>query len=93
LLSIIPSIASSIALVLVGSFMVVPLTKINWRIADEAIPSFLTITLIPFTYSLSVGISFGFISWTVLKFLTGKKAEINPILLVITILSLFFLWL
>lgn len=93
LLSVIPSIASSIALVLVGSFMVIPLTKINWTNPEESIPSFLTIVLIPFTYSLSVGISFGFISWTVLKLTTGKSAEINPILAIISVLSLFFLWL
>lgn len=93
LLSVIPSVASSIALVLVGSFMILPLTKINWGKPDEAIPSFLTLVLIPFTYSLSIGISFGFLSWTVIKFLSGKKAEINPILIIITILSLFFLWL
>ncbi|HSF54410.1 MAG TPA: NCS2 family permease [Algoriphagus sp.] len=92
-LSVIPSIASSIALVLVGSFMVIPLTKINWSNLEESIPSFLTIVLIPFTYSLSVGISFGFISWTVLKLITGKTTEINPILAVISVLSLFFLWL
>jgi AGZA family xanthine/uracil permease-like MFS transporter len=92
-LSIIPSIASSIALVLVGSFMVIPLTKINWKSPDEALPSFLTIVLIPFTYSLSIGISFGFISWTVLKLASGKKSEVNPILALISVLSLFFLWL
>lgn len=93
LLSVIPSVASSIALVLVGSFMVVPLTKIDWRNPQEALPSFLTIVLIPFTYSLSVGISFGFISWTVLKLITGKTSELNPILAIISVLSLFFLWL
>jgi AGZA family xanthine/uracil permease-like MFS transporter len=92
-LSVIPSIASSIALVLVGSFMMIPLMKINWSNPEESIPSFLTIVLIPFTYSLSVGISFGFISWTVLKLITGKTSEINPILAIISVLSLFFLWL
>ena len=92
LLSLIPFVASSIALVLVGSFMVVPLTKIDWGNPQEALPSFLTIVLIPFTYSLSVGISFGLISWTVLKLVTGKTADLNPILVVISALSLYFLW-
>lgn len=73
--------------------MVIPLTKINWKSPDEALPSFLTIVLIPFTYSLSVGISFGFISWTVLKLASGKISEVNPILALISVLSLFFLWL
>lgn len=92
LLSIIPPVASSIALVLVGSFMMIPLAQIRWRKADEAIPCFLTLVLIPFTYSLSTGISFGFISWTVLKLLSGKGQETNPILIIITLFSLFFLW-
>jgi AGZA family xanthine/uracil permease-like MFS transporter len=92
LLSIIPPVASSIALVLVGSFMMIPLAQIRWRKADEAIPCFLTLVLIPFTYSLSTGISFGFISWTVLKVLSGKGSEINPILFIISVFSLFFLW-
>jgi AGZA family xanthine/uracil permease-like MFS transporter len=92
LLSIVPAVASSIALVLVGSFMVIPLTKIEWKMPQEAIPAFLTMVLIPFTYSLSTGISFGFISWTVLKLLTGGHREVNPILAVISVLALFFLW-
>ncbi|EMS33124.1 Xanthine/uracil/thiamine/ascorbate permease family protein [Mariniradius saccharolyticus AK6] len=92
LLSIVPAVASSIALVLVGSFMVIPLTKIEWKIPQEAIPAFLTMVLIPFTYSLSTGISFGFISWTVLNLLTGGQREVNPILAVISVLALFFLW-
>lgn len=92
LLSLIPPMASSIALVLVGSFMMIPLVQIRWREADEAIPCFLTLVLIPFTYSLSTGISFGFISWTLVKVLSGKREEIHPILVIITACSLFFLW-
>jgi len=93
LLSIVPSIASSIALVLVGSFMMKPLTKIDWRIADEAIPVFLTMILMPLTYSITTGIIFGFLSWTLLKVCSGKKKEVNPVLLIINLLSLLFLWL
>lgn len=92
LLSMIPPVASSIALVLVGSFMMQPLTHIRWGRASEAIPCFLTLVLIPFTYSLSAGISFGFISWTVLNLFSGKRSEINPILVIISLLSVFFLW-
>ena len=91
LLSMIPSIASSIALVLVGSFMITPITKINWNETGEAIPAFLTLVLIPFTYSLSTGIAFGLISWTLLKVFQGKASEVKPILLFITLLSILFL--
>lgn len=92
LLSIVPSIASSIALVLVGSFMMKPLTKINWNMPDEAIPVFFTMILMPLTYSITTGIIFGFLSYTLLKLFSNKKEEINPTLIVINLLSLFFLW-
>lgn len=93
LVSIVPSIASSIALVLVGYFMMKPLTKINWGMPDEAIPVFFTMILMPLTYSITTGIIFGFLSYTLLKFFSGKKAEINPVLILINLLSLLFLWL
>ena len=92
LLSVIPPVASSIALVIVGAYMVRPLTKIDWQKPMEAIPCFITLVLIPFTYSLSTGIAFGFISYTVLMVLNGKAKSLNPVLIVIFFFSLFFLW-
>jgi len=83
LLSIVPAIATAPALVLVGVFMVHPVTKINWSQMDDAIPAFLAMVLIPFTYSITQGIIWGFLSWTVLKFVSGKKASITPALLII----------
>src|ERR1700754_2844014 len=52
LLSMIPSIATAPALVLVGAFMLRPVVKINWQVTDEAIPSFIAMAVIPFTYSI-----------------------------------------
>jgi AGZA family xanthine/uracil permease-like MFS transporter len=92
LLSIVPSIASSIALVLVGSFMMKPLTKINWSMPDEAIPVFFTMILMPLTFSITNGIIFGFLSYSLLKLFSGKKEELNPVLLLINLLSLLYLW-
>ncbi len=83
LLSVIPSIATAPALVLVGVFMMAPVLKIKWNQPDEAIPAFLAMVLIPFTYSITQGIIWGFLSWTILKIATGKKAEVSPALLVI----------
>jgi len=80
LLSMIPAIATAPALVLVGAFMVRPIVRVNWLQMDEAIPAFLAMVLIPFTYSISQGIIWGFLSWTVLKLLTGKGKEITPAL-------------
>ncbi len=67
LLSVIPAIATAPALVLVGVFMIRPITKINWLQLHEAIPAFLALVLIPFTYSITQGIIWGFLSWTTLK--------------------------
>lgn len=83
LLSMIPAIATAPALVLVGAFMVRPVVKINWMELDEAIPAFLAMVLIPFTYSITQGIIWGFLSWTALKLVTGKRSEISPALWVI----------
>lgn len=92
LVSLVPSVASSIALVLVGTFMLSPINKINWKDLSEGIPCFLALVLIPFTFSITQGIVFGLLAWTVLKFLTNKKSEISWVLIVINILSLFALW-
>jgi AGZA family xanthine/uracil permease-like MFS transporter len=83
LLSVIPSIATAPALVLVGVFMIRPITKINWLQLHEAIPAFLALVLIPFTYSITQGIIWGFLSWTALKLATGHRADISGALLII----------
>jgi adenine/guanine/hypoxanthine permease len=83
LLSIVPAIATAPALVLVGVFMVQPVTKIRWSQLDEAIPAFLAMVIIPFTYSITQGIIWGFLSWTAIKLITGKRQDISIALLVI----------
>lgn len=77
LLSVVPSIATAPALVLVGVFMVRPVTKINWQQLDEAIPAFLAMVLIPFTYSITQGIIWGFLSYSAIKLFTGKAKDIS----------------
>ena len=76
LLSIIPAIATAPALVLVGAFMMKPVTRINWNQLDDALPAFLALVLIPFTYSITQGIIWGFLSWTVIKVAVGKSHEV-----------------
>jgi len=85
LLSMVPAIATAPALVLVGVFMIRPVVKIDWLLLDEAIPAFLAMVLIPFTYSITQGITWGFLSWTALQLLAGKGRAINPALWVIDI--------
>jgi len=88
LLSVVPSIATAPALVLVGVFMMKPVVKINWQKFDDAIPAFLGMVLIPLTYSITQGIIWGFISWTVIKLALGKKEEVSWMLIVIDLLAI-----
>jgi len=83
LLSMVPAIATSPALVLVGVFMMKPVADITWDELDNAIPAFFALVLIPLTYSITQGIIWGFLSWTVIKLVTGKKHEVTPTLLAI----------
>ena len=83
LLSVIPAIATAPALIVVGVFMMKPITKINWAKMDDAIPAFLALVLIPFSYSITQGIIWGFLSWTIIKVFAGKPKEVSPALWVI----------
>ncbi|WP_026475851.1 NCS2 family permease [Alkaliphilus transvaalensis] len=82
----IPSAATAPALVIVGLFMMSPIKEINFEDYTEAIPAFLTIVLMPLTYSISEGIVFGMISYVVLKLFSGKKKEVSPIMLITVLL-------
>lgn len=88
LLSIIPAIATAPALVIVGVFMMKPVTKINWSKLDDAIPAFLALILIPFSYSITQGIIWGFLSWTILKVAIGKHKEVSLALWVIDLFAI-----
>lgn len=88
LLSAVPAVATAPALVLVGVFMLRPVSQIQWQLPDEAIPAFLALVLIPFTYSITQGIIWGFFSWTLIKAAVGKYKEITLPLLVIDALAL-----
>ena len=79
---IIPSAATAPALIIVGIFMMKNVTYIDWSDMEIAIPAFLTIAMMPFAYSISDGIGFGLISYTLLKVIRGKYKEI-PVLMYI----------
>jgi AGZA family xanthine/uracil permease-like MFS transporter len=83
LLSVVPAIATAPALVLVGVFMMRPVTKIDWLTLDDAIPAFLAMVLIPFTYSITQGIIWGFLSYSALKLFTGKAKQVSLTLWII----------
>jgi AGZA family xanthine/uracil permease-like MFS transporter len=85
LLSIVPSIATAPALVLVGVFMMTPAVKISWHKLDDSIPAFLALLLIPLTSSITQGIIWGFLSWTIIKLSNAKYSEIPLTLLIIDV--------
>ena len=93
LLSIIPSIATAPALIIVGVLMIKPITKIHWDKLDDAIPAFLAMVLIPFTYSITQGIIWGFLAWTIIKLITRKSKEVSLALIIIDIFAIGALYL
>ncbi|QSR27904.1 permease [Nocardioides aromaticivorans] len=83
LVAMIPSEAAVPALVLVGFLMMQQVTGIAWDDLEVAIPAFLTIVLMPFTYSITVGIGAGFVSYVFLKLVRGKAADVHALLWVV----------
>ena len=79
---IVPSAATAPALIIVGVYMMANVKNIDWQDMEIAIPCFLTMAMMPFAYSISDGIGFGIISWTLIKIIRGKFKEI-PILMYI----------
>ena len=84
--NVIPSEAAVPALVLVGFLMMQQVKGIDWDDLEIGIPAFLTIVLMPFTYSISVGIGAGFIAFVMLKLVRGKAADIHPLMWVVAAL-------
>ncbi|MGL4798857.1 MAG: NCS2 family permease [Cellulosilyticaceae bacterium] len=82
-----PAVTAS-ALVLVGLFMIEPIKAINLEDYTEAIPAFLTIIMMPLSYSISDGIVFGVISYIILKCATGKFKEVNVATVIVAIVFL-----
>ena len=83
-----PSAATAPALILVGSFMLSPILKINFDDYTESIPVFLTIIMMPLAYSIAEGIVFGMLSFVVLKVLTGRHKEVSGVMYVLALLFL-----
>ncbi|MBN2407486.1 MAG: NCS2 family permease [Elusimicrobia bacterium] len=87
LAAIIPSYATAPALILVGAYMITAASNIDFRDFEEGIPAFLSIILIPLTYSITQGIIWGFISYTLLKVACGKYKALHPMMYVIFVFS------
>ncbi|MCP1224294.1 NCS2 family permease [Sebaldella sp. S0638] len=88
IIGIVPGYATAPALIIVGVYMFKNLLHIDFNRIEVAIPAFLTIIMMPLAYSISIGISFGFISYVVIEIFQGKIKSINPILWIITVLAI-----
>lgn len=86
----IPPQAYGPALIIVGLFMLEPVTRINFADYSESIPAFIVVTLVCFTFNIAVGITAGFVLYPLCKLVAGKRNEVKPGLLVLTALSLLF---
>ena len=93
LAGMVPAYATAGALVYVGILMASSLIKVQWDDLTEAIPAFITAAMMPFTYSITEGIAFGFISYCVMKLGTGRWHEVNAPVWVVSLLFLIkFIW-
>ena len=93
LAGMVPAYATAGALVYVGILMASSLIKVQWDDLTEATPAFITAAMMPFTYSITEGIAFGFISYCVMKVGTGRWHEVNAPVWVVSLLFLIkFIW-
>ena len=80
LVAVVPYEAASPALVVVGFLMMTQVRSIPWDDYDIAIPAFLTIVLMPFTFSITNGIGAGFVSYAAIKLARGRAGDVHPLL-------------
>ncbi len=80
LVSVVPYEAATPALVVVGFLMMQQVKDIDWDGIEIALPAFLTIILMPFTYSIAVGIGAGFVVFVLIKVIKGKAAAVHPLM-------------
>ncbi len=83
LVNMIPSEAAAPVLAFVGYLMMTQVIHVDWDLMEDAIPAFLTIVLMPFTYSITTGIGAGFIVYSLIKVFHGKAKQVHPLLWVV----------
>lgn len=84
--ALIPASATAAALIYVGVLMMGGVTEINWHDPAVAVPSFMTVAMMPFSYNISYGIAFGLITYVFICIFTGRVKEIKPFTWVVGIL-------
>jgi AGZA family xanthine/uracil permease-like MFS transporter len=92
LLSLVPPIATAPVLILAGVFMLKPLIYVRWERFDDAIPFFIAMIMMPLTESITQGIIWGILSWTIIKAAYGRFEQISWVLVFLDIMSLLLLF-
>ena len=88
----IPQFAMATALIVVGSLMMKQVADIDWDNLEMAIPAFLTMVLMPFTFSIAAGIAWGVIAYVAIQIMAGKAQEVNMVMWIIfALMSMFYL--
>lgn len=87
-MGIVPPAATAPALILVGSLMLAAIAEIQWHDPIVAVPAFLTLVLIPLTFSIANGLGFGIVAWAVLHLLAGRARRQDWLLYLIAALFL-----
>lgn len=84
--TMVPGAATAPALILVGYFMMSPILKINFDDYTDSIPAFITILMMPLTFSIADGIVFGMLAYVLLKILTGKFKDVSFVMIILALL-------
>jgi AGZA family xanthine/uracil permease-like MFS transporter len=88
LAGMVPAYATAPVLLLVGASMFKSVSTIDFRKIEEGLPAFLTIILIPLTFSITQGILWGFISHVGLYLVVGRRREIHPVMFVLALIAI-----
>ncbi|WP_346234986.1 NCS2 family permease [Lysinibacillus telephonicus] len=91
LLSVITSAVTAPALIVVGVLMVASLGQIAWHRFEIAVPAFLTMIMMPLTYSIATGIAVGFVFYPLTMIIKGKAKEVSPIMYIFAVIFLLYL--
>ena len=83
-----PPYATAAVLILVGAAMFKSIGQINFSKIEEGVPAFVTLILIPLTFSITQGILWGFISHVALYLMVGRRKEIHPVMYALAVISI-----
>ena len=90
IVAVIPYEAATPALIVVGFLMMMQVRAIDWDDIEIALPAFLTIILMPFSFSITVGIGAGFVSYVLIKAIRGKAGAVHPLMWVVAALFVLY---